>query len=206
MPPKKTKSRSRNKWADHYTRKARKDNYPARSVYKLKEIQKRYRLIHPGNRVLDLGCAPGSWLKYAAEITGPRGYVLGLDLKPVELALPGHAQAMVADIFDLNEEATALLGRGFHCVLSDMAPATTGHKDVDAARSFNLCESALGIAMDHLVDGGRFVCKIFQGPDTQAFIDTVKQRFTRCHIYKPQSSRKASREIFIIGKGKRQED
>ena len=206
MPRKKTKPRSRNQWEDHYTRKARKDNYPARSVYKLKEMQKRYRLLHPGNRILDLGCAPGSWLKYAAEVTGPRGFVLGLDLKPVEQALPKHARAVVADIFDLDEETRGLMEPGFHCVLSDMAPATTGHRDVDAARSFNLCESALEVAMTHLQVGDRFVCKIFQGPDSQAFVDIVKQRFTRCHIYKPQSSRKASREIFVIGKGKKQED
>ena len=104
MPRKKTKPSSRNRWADHYTRKARKDNYPARSVYKLKEIQKRYRLIHPGNRVLDLGCAPGSWLKYAAELTGPRGHVLGLDLKEVKLTLPSHTTVVRADIFDLNSD------------------------------------------------------------------------------------------------------
>jgi 23S rRNA (uridine2552-2'-O)-methyltransferase len=135
MARKISKPNSRNRWEDHYTRKARKENFPARSVYKLQEMQKRYRLIHPGNRVLDLGCAPGSWLKYAAQITGPRGYVLGLDLKPVNLKLPGHAQAIVADIFDLSDDVTQMLQRRFHCILSDMAPATTGHRDVDAARS-----------------------------------------------------------------------
>ena len=107
MTRKISKPNSRNRWEDHYTRKARKENFPARSVYKLQEMQKRYRLIHPGNRVLDLGCAPGSWLKYAAQITGPRGFVLGLDLKPVNLELPGHAQAIVADIFDLSDDVNA---------------------------------------------------------------------------------------------------
>jgi 23S rRNA (uridine2552-2'-O)-methyltransferase len=168
-------------------------------------MQKRYRLIHPGHRVLDLGCAPGSWLKYAAQITGPRGFVLGLDLKPVKLELPEHTQVIVADIFDVSDDVNQMLRRKFHCILSDMAPATTGHKDVDAARSLNLCESALEMARQYLMDGGRFVCKVFQGPDSPAFIDSVKQHFTRCHIYKPQSSRKASREIFVIGKGKKQE-
>jgi 23S rRNA (uridine2552-2'-O)-methyltransferase len=86
-----------------------------------------------------------------------------------------------------------------------MAPATTGHRDVDAARSLNLCESALAVAREYLLPGGGFVCKIFQGPDSATFIESVKQPFDRCHIYKPQSSRKASREIFVIGKGKRQE-
>ena len=205
MSRKKSKSNARNRWEDHYTRKARKDNFPARSVYKLQEMQKRYRLIHPGNRVLDLGCAPGSWLKYTAQIIGPRGLALGLDLKPVKLELPKHAQVIVADLFGLNDDVKAMLSRKFHCILSDMAPATTGHKDVDAARSLNLCESALDLAQQYLMNGGRFVCKIFQGPDSPAFIESIKHNFTKCHIYKPQSSRKESREIFVIGKGKKQE-
>ena len=205
MPRKPSRPGSRNRWEDHYTRRARKENYPARSVYKLEEMQKRYRLIHPGNRILDLGCAPGSWLKYAAQIAGPRGYVLGLDLKPVDLQLPGHVQTVVADIFALDAAVTDILRPGFHVVLSDMAPATTGHGDVDAARSLHLCERALDLAREHLMTGGRFGCKIFQGPDSPGFIETVKHLFARCQIYKPQSSRKASREIFVIGKGKQQE-
>jgi len=205
MPRKITKSSARNRWEDHYTRKARKDNYPARSVYKLQEIQKRYRLLRPGNRILDLGCAPGSWLKYAAEVVGPQGYVLGLDLKPVKMPRPNNTEVAVADIFDLPDPVLAILDRGFHCVISDMAPATTGHRDVDAARSLNLCESALAVAQARLLDGGCFVCKIFQGPDSAAFIEKVKHPFSSCHIYKPQSSRKASREIFVIGMGKKQE-
>ena len=205
MPRKTTKPGARNRWEDHYTRQARKDNYPARSVYKLQEMQKRYRLLRPGSRVLDLGCAPGSWLKYAAQAVGPKGSVLGLDLKPVPMALPDNTRVIVADIFDLPGDVVDLLGPKFHCVLSDMAPSTTGHRDVDAARSLNLCESALAVAREYLLEGGVFVCKIFQGPDSAAFIESVKQAFQQCHIYKPQSSRRASREIFIIGKGKKQE-
>lgn len=205
MSPKPARRGSPNRWADHYARRARKENYAARSVYKLKEMQKRYRLLFPGNRILDLGCAPGSWLQYAAQVVGPQGYVLGLDLKAVDRKLPGHVQSVVADIFEVDDALQELLQPGFHAVLSDMAPATTGHKDVDAARSLHLCERALELARDTLTVGGRFVCKIFQGPDSPVFVETVKQQFTRCHIYKPQSSRKASREIFIIGKGKKQE-
>ncbi len=205
MTRKRSKRSPRNTWADHYTRKAQKEKYPARSVYKLQEMQKRYRLIQPGNRVLDLGCAPGSWLKYAAQITGSHGYVLGLDLKTVHEDLPGHAQVVVADIFDLPGEVIEFIQQGFHCVVSDMAPSTTGRRDVDAARSLNLCERALALAREYLLDGGGFVCKIFQGADTQIFIDEVRRHFKKCHLYKPQGSRKASREIFIIGKGKIQE-
>lgn len=192
----------RNPWEDHYTRKARKEKHPARSVYKLQEIQQRVGLIRRGDRILDLGCAPGAWLGYAAELAGSEGRVLGIDLKPLTIALPPQAEAVVGDIFNLDAGLRDRLASGFDVVMSDMAPATTGHRATDAARSAALSEAALQIAMDHLVPGGRFVCKIFQGSDFKAFSDAVKAAFKTHKIYKPQSSRKASREIFIIGLGK----
>jgi 23S rRNA (uridine2552-2'-O)-methyltransferase len=198
------RGRKPNRWADHYTRKAQKENFPARSVYKLQEIQRRYRIIRTGDRVLDLGCAPGSWVKYTAALTGPTGKVLGIDLTPVQIALPAHAATLVADVNDAAVLAPHLQP-GFMVVLSDMAPSTTGQRGVDAARSLGLCEAALNVAQQHLIPGGHFVCKIFQGPDFKIFADRVKALFTNLQIYKPQSSRKASREIFIIGMGKRQE-
>ena len=114
--------------------------------------------------------------------------------------VPAHARIVTADVFALDPES---LGKNFQVVLSDMAPATTGHKDVDAARSYNLCETALGIAQKVLLPGGSFVCKIFQGPDFKTFTDAVRADFKESKIFKPRSSRKASREIFIIGKGKK---
>ncbi len=194
--------RSKNKWADHYTLRARKENYAARSVYKLAEIQKKHRLISPGKAVLDLGCAPGSWLQFAAEQTGPRGRVVGIDLHPVKVALPAHVQVITGDIYELGPEASQSLG-SFDVVLSDMAPATTGHKFSDAVRSFDLCRAALATAEQVLKPGGHFVCKIFQGEDFKPFCDQVKDKFKRMQIFKPQSSRKASREIFIIGLGRK---
>jgi 23S rRNA (uridine2552-2'-O)-methyltransferase len=196
----------RNLWEDHFTRKARKEQFAARSVYKLQEIQNRMQLIGKGQRVLDLGCAPGSWMQYAAELVGPGGKVIGIDLKPVSVELPPHAKAMVADIFDVGETTPELPARGFDVVMSDMAPDTTGHRATDAARSAALCEAALALAMDLLVDGGHFLCKIFQGSDFKAFSDTVKASFQQQRIFKPQSSRKASREIYIAGLGKRGRD
>ena len=195
------RSKSGNKWQDHYTRQAKKDKYPARSVYKLKEIQQKNRVIHKGDAVLDLGCAPGSWLKYAAEVVGPGGRVVGIDLKPVTIALPEQVEVLTGDIFDLLDDLKN--GPGYQVVLSDMAPATTGNKHVDAARSMGLCEAALYVAREVLKPGGRFVCKIFQGPDFKAFSEEVRKRFQKQKIFKPQSSRKASREIFIIGLGKK---
>jgi 23S rRNA (uridine2552-2'-O)-methyltransferase len=195
--------RSKNKWVDHYTQRARKENYAARSVYKLAEIQKKHRLITAGNAVLDLGCAPGSWLQFAVEQTGPRGRVVGIDLQAVKIALPANVKVITGDIYELDVEAQQALGGHFDVVLSDMAPATTGHKFSDAVRSFDLCRAALTAAEQVLKPGGHFVCKIFQGEDFKPFCDQVKARFNRMQIFKPQSSRKASREIFIIGLGRK---
>jgi 23S rRNA (uridine2552-2'-O)-methyltransferase len=192
-----------NRWEDHYTRQARRERFPARSVYKLKEIQKRFAVIRPGDRVLDLGCAPGSWLLLAAELAGPSGRVAGIDLSPVVVALPGHAAAAVMDVHGLDEGALAALGAPFDVVLSDMAPATTGSRGVDAARSHGLCQAALGVARRALRPGGAFVCKIFQGEDFESFVREVRGAFAECRIFKPQSSRKASREIYVVGKGRR---
>jgi 23S rRNA (uridine2552-2'-O)-methyltransferase len=190
-----------NIWADHYTQKAQKEHYPARSVYKLQEIQSKTRIIKKGDRVLDLGCSPGSWLLYAAQVVGEKGRVIGIDLKPVNIPLPPHAQAYIADIFAIDDALSDAIGHDFNAVISDMAPDTTGTKDVDAARSAALCEAALSVAKERLVVGGTFICKIFQGPDFKAFSDTVKQAFGQHKIFKPQSCRKASREIYIIGTG-----
>jgi 23S rRNA (uridine2552-2'-O)-methyltransferase len=194
-PPASKKNKS---WQDHYTRRAKKEQYPARSVYKLQEIQQKHFLIKKGHKILDLGCSPGSWLLYAARLTGEDGLVVGVDLEPVKIQLPPQVQIITADVFSLEVES---LGKDFNVVLSDMAPATTGHKAVDAARSFNLCEAALSIAQKVLVPGGHFICKIFQGQDFKQFQETVKAAFSELKIFKPQSSRKASKEIYLIGLG-----
>lgn len=190
------------RWEDHYTRLARREHFPARSVYKLQEIQKRFGVIRPGNAVLDLGCAPGSWLMQAAALAGPDGCVVGVDPTPVTVGLPPHVRVHTMDVFDLVADPVAFFGQEFDVVLSDMAPATTGSRGVDAARSHNLCEAALAIAQRALRPGGAFVCKIFQGEDFKSFSLAVKAGFAECKIFKPQSSRKASREIYIIGQGK----
>jgi len=196
------RSKKANTWEDHYTRRAKKERYPARSVYKLKEIQRKFRLIKKGHKVLDLGCAPGSWLLYAAELAGPDGRVVGVDLKPVTVGLPAHVQVYTADILSPDQRLGADPSAGFDVVLSDMAPATTGSRITDAARSEALGRAALEIARERLVPGGSFVCKIFQGEDFKIFIDAVDKIFVRYRIFKPASSRKASREIYVIAMGK----
>ena len=188
-----------NQWADHYTREAQKARYPARSVYKLKEMQAKYNLIRPGYRILDLGCTPGAWLLFAAEKTGPRGRVVGIDIKPVTISLPSRVQLFTTDMLTLEPDFWRNIGQPLDLILSDLAPATTGNKIVDTTRSLDLCEASLSLTCDHLAAGGSFICKIFQGPDFKSFVERVKPLFRRHDIFKPQSSRKASREIYISG-------
>ncbi len=192
-----------NRWADHYTRKAQKENYPARSIYKLEEIQQKTGLIQKGDRVLDLGCAPGSWLMYAAKIIGDSGRAVGVDLKPVTVKLPQQASAHTGDLLNMTDDLRAVLGGRYNVVLSDMAPDTTGNKNLDAIRSAGLAETALHIACARLVKGGMFACKIFQGSDFEPFVKMVHAEFEKTKIFKPKSSRKASKEIFVIGIGKK---
>jgi len=196
-------NKKRNRWQDHYSRRAKKEKFPARSVYKLQDIQRRYNLIKKGDKVLDLGCAPGSWLLLAANLTGSKGRVLGIDLQPVSINIPSHVKVYTADVLSWNNGVLKSEGKYFNVVMSDMAPATTGNKHVDSARSLNLCQAALSVAQDVLTPGGSFVCKIFQGEDFKTFSDSVKANFKTYKIYKPQSSRKASREIYLIGLGKK---
>lgn len=191
------------KYRDHYFLKAKQEQYPARSVYKLKEIDKRFRIFKKGMRVLDLGAAPGSWSLGAAEKIGPEGFVLGVDLKETDTAFPPQVRFMLGDVFDRSEAFNALLTEKgpFNVVLSDMAPATTGHKGTDQARSAALCEEALALAVEVLVPGGHFVVKVFMGPDTQALAAAMRERFAVVRAFKPASSRSESKEIFYLGLG-----
>jgi 23S rRNA (uridine2552-2'-O)-methyltransferase len=195
--------KKKQRWQDHYSEQARKEHYPARSVYKLKEAQKKFRFIKRGHRIFDLGCSPGSWLLYAAELTGQQGRVLGVDLKSVTCQLPPQAETLKADALTIDRvwfEKQDLLN-GFDVVLSDMAPATSGNKMLDATRSYQLCRAALSVAGLALKPGGSFLCKIFQGEEFKEFSEAVKSRFRNHRIFKPRSSRRESKEIYILGVG-----
>lgn len=191
------------RWEDHYSRRAKKERYPARSVYKLKEIQNKYNLLKSGGAVLDLGCYPGSWLLYTSEVVGCRGRVLGVDLKPLTIGLPRHVNVHTGDIFAIDEKVFKSVGTGYNVVLSDLSPATTGNRVTDAARSMELCRGSLRIALSVLLQGGSFVCKMFQGEDSREFSDSVKTEFKKMELFKPLSSRKTSREIYVIGLGRK---
>ncbi|MES1206918.1 MAG: RlmE family RNA methyltransferase [Pseudomonadota bacterium] len=185
---------------DPFFRKARAEGFAARSVFKLDEIDQRVRLLRLGDRVLDLGCCPGSWLQYAVRAVGPHGAVVGIDRNPLPRPVAG-ARALVGDIFTVTDDE--LLGplKAFDAVLSDMAPDTTGIRSADQARSARLFSEALGRAIRLLAPGGAFVGKLFQGPDFEQVRRDLAARFADVKIVKPDSSRAASFEIFLVGKG-----
>jgi 23S rRNA (uridine2552-2'-O)-methyltransferase len=189
-------------WHDYYAKRARQERYPARSVYKLEEIQKRFKVLKRNSRVLDLGCCPGSWLLFASEMVGKKGLVVGVDKNPIDVPLPPNTRFVQDDVLSWGESFVEAIGTGFQVVLSDMAPSTTGNKSVDAQMSLELSEAALAISDRVLRPGGSFVCKVFQGADIKAFADGLKQSFRRVAQFKPKSSRKASKEIYIVGIGK----
>lgn len=195
-------------YRDYYFRKAKAEHYPARSVYKLMEMDKALGLLAAGQRVLDLGATPGSWSLYAAQRVGPQGRVVALDRTPTDTAFPPQVRFLVADMLDPSPEALAVLEAHapFAVVLSDMAPNTTGSRVTDQARSLALVEAAYGVAVRWLALGGHFVAKIFEGPDAPAFVRGIKPFFQRVTLMKPKSSRAESKEIFIVGLGLRERD
>lgn len=188
---------------DYYFKKAKKDKYPARSVYKLEEAQQKYSLLKKGDRVLDLGCHPGSWSIFAARTVGPQGLVVGVDLqgnKKVSYANAAAIQSIIADIMDA-EFAGQVQGicDSFRVVVSDIGPQTSGNKWVDQQRSLKLARRTLEIASELLEEGGNYYCKVFQGEDFQEFVDDVRRLFKKVKILKPKSSRNESREVFVLG-------
>ncbi len=189
---------------DHFFRKAKSENYAARSVYKLEEIQKKHRILKAKDAVLDLGASPGSWSQYASKIIGAGGLLVGIDLKPIEVKLP-NAEFIVGDVLQY-EWKNFLSDRNltaFDVVISDMAPSTTGIKFTDQARSTELCEMALTLADQFLKTGGHFVCKLFHSDDFREIKTRMQTSYRAFEALKPQSTRSQSKEIFLIGIGKK---
>lgn len=186
---------------DYYFQKAKKENFAARSVFKLQEINDRFHLLKPSYKVLDLGAAPGSWSQYAAKVVGPQGRVLGIDLQPIKITLP-NAVFVTADMRELDLDKTmaeAGIAPPFDVVLSDMAPKTTGIRITDQARSLELCDLALTTAERFLRPRGNFVAKLFHSDEFEGFRDRLRARFQKVEVLRPKSTRKESKEIFLIG-------
>ena len=184
---------------DAFFRKARNEGFAARAVYKLEDIDRRVRLFHPGGRVLDLGCRPGSWLQYAIKAVGVHGMVVGVDRLPLPSPVPG-AQVMIADIYTLSDQQLLCGLAAFDVVLSDMAPDTTGIRATDQARSASLVQEALGRAERLLAPLGCFVAKVFQSPEVDKLRERMSRRFADVRLLKPEASRQQSTELYLVGK------
>ncbi|MCD6498212.1 MAG: RlmE family RNA methyltransferase [Deltaproteobacteria bacterium] len=189
----------RNRRHDRYYKKAKEDGYASRAVYKLQELDRRFKLLRPGDRVVDLGCWPGSWLQYAGQRVGHRGMVVGLDLKAVDLRLPKQVVTIQGDVTSLP--ATRImesLGGSADILLSDMAPHTTGVRMTDVARSIALVERALDLSAEVVKPNGRFLAKVFQGPGFDDLLLHAKALYRRTKAIRPKGSRSGSMELYLV--------
>lgn len=183
---------------EHYTVQAHKEGYPARSVYKLKDIDEKYRFFKRGDKVLDLGAAPGSWMQYISAKIGSKGLVQGIDIQNVEIPLLPNMRFQKGDMKGMD---AAHWGTGeYDAVVSDAAPFTAGVPSLDAGRSFELASKAFEIAGVALKPGGNFLTKIFDGEYTGDFCKEIQKSFSIVKRYRPQAVTKVSRELYIVAK------
>jgi len=198
---------------DHWQLKARKEGYPARSVYKLKEIDEKFAIFRTPSafRVLDLGAAPGSWSLYVLREMArkKRGFLAAADLSPLSREFDkglfdGDNFFFIQGDFTATAVREALFEKGpYSTIISDAAPPTTGNHTVDTARSLGLAEEVIAYAESALAVGGNLAIKVFQGGDSGAFLKQIKTLFTTAKTFKPQSCRGESFETYFIGLGKK---
>ncbi|OHA65143.1 MAG: hypothetical protein A3D64_00940 [Candidatus Wildermuthbacteria bacterium RIFCSPHIGHO2_02_FULL_49_9] len=187
--------------SEPYTLRAKREGYPARSVYKLKELDRKFHLFKKGGKVLDLGAAPGSWLLYIAKEVGEKGFVLGVDTAPLKIETPFNASFLQKSVMEFKaQDALQYMGE-YDAVVSDMAPATSGVNGLDAERSLKLSFRALEVAVDVLKSGATFVCKVLEGEGFPSFVNAVKRDFRTAKLAKPRATRKESSELYVIARG-----
>ncbi|MDD5433741.1 MAG: RlmE family RNA methyltransferase [Candidatus Pacebacteria bacterium] len=187
---------------DFFTKKAKQENYPARSVYKLQDIDNKFKIFRKSDWVLDLGCAPGSWLLYIGNKVSITGKVVGVDVLDLNTQPLNNTLFIKKNVLDEDLLESGPLGSAsFNVVVSDMAPNTTGLLEVDVANCLELTNRALEIAKKVLTENGNFVCKVFEGLGTDAFVKEAKKYFQMVKKYRPQAVRRGSKEIYLIAKG-----
>ncbi len=190
---------------DAFYRKAKKEGYRSRAAYKLLELGRRFQLIQPGERVVDLGAAPGGWLQVAAELAGPKGKVVGIDLQPIAPFHEPNIALLQGDAAseECGKKIEELLGGKADCVLSDLSPRLTGIHDADIARSVELIRLAHALARRLLRPGGNFLVKSFVAQELQAYFLELKKDFSSVDRTRPEATRKGSSEIYFCARGYR---
>jgi len=186
---------------DYYYKKAKAEKYRSRAAYKLFQAIEKYHFIKNGDVVVDLGAAPGGWVQAARKIVGGRGFVLGVDLKPVEPFPRSNVRTIIGDINEQEtlEQILSMLPRKADVVISDASPNISGIWEVDHARQIDLAHQSLKIALETLRPLGNFFVKVFEGDLLVDFINKVKRHFEVVRIIKPKASRAKSSEIFVLG-------
>ncbi|MDS4032111.1 MAG: 23S rRNA (uridine(2552)-2'-O)-methyltransferase RlmE [Candidatus Contendobacter sp.] len=194
----------REHFTDEYVKRAQREGYRSRAVYKLLEIDEKDRLLRPGLTVVDLGAAPGGWSQLAARLVGERGAVIALDILPME-PLPDvtFVEGDFREAVVLERLLAALNGRPVDLVISDMAPNTSGIKAVDQPRGMYLAELALDFARRVLRPGGDFLTKAFQGDGFDAFLRELRAAFATVAVRKPRASRARSAEQYLLARNYR---
>ncbi len=182
---------------DFYAEKAKKLGLRARSFFKLEEIDQKFQLIRPRQRILDLGAAPGSWSQYCLKKTAGNVQLFCVDLQTIKPLTEGKATLIIGSVYELE---TLELPETFDLILSDMAPSTTGSRETDAAQSFELTLASAKIALSRLAKNGFLVSKYLQGSDFNDLQKFFKDNFQSFKLFKPKSSRKISAEIFFVAK------
>ena len=190
---------------DAFYRKAKREGYRSRAAYKLVELNRRFRVIKPGDRVVDLGAAPGGWLQVAAELAGPKGKVVGVDLQLITPFREPNLIVLQGDITteECIEKIREALAAPANCVLSDVSPRLTGIRDADISRSIELARMALKAACSLLAPGGNFLVKIFMSEELGAFSAEIKERFRSVDRTRPEATRKGSSEIYLCARSYR---
>jgi 23S rRNA (uridine2552-2'-O)-methyltransferase len=188
---------------EYYYKKAKEENYRSRATYKLVQANEKYGFIQRNDIVVDLGAAPGGWIQAARKMTGKNGFVLGVDLKPIDPFTQEYVRTIVADLTEpgIVEQIRSFLPREADVVISDAAPNITGVWDVDHARQIDLATKSLEIAQCLLRPSGNFFVKVFEGDLLNDFIQTVKNLFETVKIVKPQASRAKSSEMYLLALG-----
>jgi 23S rRNA (uridine2552-2'-O)-methyltransferase len=185
---------------EYYYRKAKEEKYRSRASYKLLQVIERYQFIKSGDVVVDLGAAPGGWMQVAQKTIGNKGFVLGIDINPIQPFETQNFQTVVADIMDpqIIERIKEYLPRQADVVLSDVSPNISGIWEVDNARQIDLARRSLEVATSILKSNGNFFAKVFQGEMTGFFAEEVKRRFAFVKLVKPKASRPKSAELYIL--------
>jgi 23S rRNA (uridine2552-2'-O)-methyltransferase len=193
----------RDRKREYYYKKAKEENYRSRSTYKLSQANEKYGFIRRDDVVVDLGAAPGGWIQAARKTTGKKGFVLGVDLKPIDPFTQEYIRTIIADFTepDIVEQIRSFLPREADVVISDAAPNITGIWEVDQAQQIDLATKALEVAQCVLRPQGNFFVKLFEGEMFNEFILKVKDLFDTVKIVKPQASRQKSSEMYLLAIG-----